>query len=1663
MIISWNNNINELCGPYYDRLASELNKKTFFKKKALPTEELRLIAQAFLNESDRNFHGDAGFLRKLRDYAENHGITEISQLFNGELGLVADFLLGEEWGQLLRKYMLIASASPYTEGYSRRSIRSKKLSLHLNASFVRDIKSFVTLKATGFSTLELLRGGRNEEEIKQLRGQLSIEPWLSVMLEMADKECCSFLIDAMTSENNFNRLNETHFRAIAQSGNPDLLEVEGRLLLAARLQEGLRQAIVETMDEGKPESLIYMLGVIKENNLQRFASVKRALAVITGLTEPEAPERITDKFLDLVISFITDRKLALESIDSEDAMAVYLSLWSIAFYEVADVENPVMTLIESAPAYRVEAAIMVLWCLEYPEMTTRLAEKAIRLRHEDHGIVAGALSLYLSNNGFYISWYGEPGPIPPLKKYFSSEEQAERDFDMLVDLINSMKGTEEFDPYVFPWIRVTMSRGDVAEKIGKIALLLDKPEYTDRALQYLVYMEPYARAAYLKHLLIFPKTPVQIECAVKAMTDRAEMTRDSACEIVKLLHERKQLREEDYKAMESHLRLKAASMRVTIINILASLPEEEALKSVTRLLSDKTADRRLAGLDIIKTWIEKGERKELCDSLLPAVEAINRPTSKEKVIIDSIKNRLTKSTSKYDESNGFGLYNPADELHLKVKKPEGFNPAEALLFADEKHAYKILEKLNSLIEQHSEDEFVNTWGEDKKLGLSAKRDHYGHGLTALAFPEIWKNFYEKEIGNSLDMLRLYIAMRKPSGESSMFAKTVVRILGKKFYEQDKRVDKLLKGKFGSQLKQICSCLYETYGSSEETIDISADIMSVVASDVEQDEMMKKYKEGRSSWERERKIAIYQAYPFDILTDLLRNHWMETDECLFLKSFRPRYGLYRKLGYLEEFNPVDPMEYIRLWREGNITDNEFWHEMIGRQASHKMVTIMTDHLPEAPKRYGSQKYFSELTPEECVLVNTAIDRILEIELQRGDTPTVVSKLAASIQVVVGADYLVKILRGLGKDKPISNFYAMGDGKRAVFSWLLHVCYPAETDTPEYLMQQSRENGINEERLVEAALFSPQWLDIVERAVDWQGLTSAAYYFLAHTGENLQENVKQRIARYTSVDADDFADGAFDPVWFHEVYDTLGKERFDIVYDAAKYISEGNRHTRARKLSDAVLGKLSTEELEKSIKEKRNKDSVVAYGLVPINRNRMKDLRQRYGVLNQFLKESRQFGSQRQASEGRAVNLALANLARTAGFGDSTRLMWSMEADLIKEVEEFLKPKDLNGTTVYISFEDSKPEMVIESKGKRLQSMPAKLKKDPYAVKIKEVYKKLKDQHVRGRQLLEKSMNDYSAFTGEELASLRENPIIWEMLSRLVLIKGRSEFGFPADDGKSLVTSAGEIIEFKKNDLLRVAHPYDLYKAGVWSDYQNALFERMMKQPFKQVFRELYVATSEEKDHWKTLRYAGNQIMPAKTVALLKKRGWITDYEYGLQKVSYQGDVTAVIYALADWFSPSDIEAPTLEYVAFYHRRNFKEKNISDVAPVVFSELMRDVDLAVSVAHAGGVDPETSHSTMEMRKVIVEHTLPMFGLANVEVIGNFAKVKGELATYQIHLGSGVVHKEGGAQIAVLPVHSQGRGKIFLPFLDEDPKTAEIISKILLFAEDRKIKDPFILDQI
>ena len=182
-----------------------------------------------------------------------------------------------------------------------------------------------------------------------------------------------------------------------------------------------------------------------------------------------------------------------------------------------------------------------------------------------------------------------------------------------------------------------------------------------------------------------------------------------------------------------------------------------------------------------------------------------------------------------------------------------------------------------------------------------------------------------------------------------------------------------------------------------------------------------------------------------------------------------------------------------------------------------------------------------------------------------------------------------------------------------------------------------------------------------------------------------------------------------------------------------------------------------------------------------------------------------------------------------------------------------------------------------------------------------------------------------------------------------------------------------------------HPHDLKIAGDWAGFMQLLYQKKLVQLFKQVIREYYPITEDElQERTISRRYAGHQVQPQRTVALLKSRGWT-------------------------------------------------------------------------------VDTEASHSTVEMRVAIAAELAKLLKLSNVSWIGSHAKIQGKLASYSVHMGSGIVHAEGVGMVSILPVHSQSRGRIFLPFTDDDPKTAEIMSKISLLSEDSKIKDPTILSQL
>jgi hypothetical protein len=389
--------------------------------------------------------------------------------------------------------------------------------------------------------------------------------------------------------------------------------------------------------------------------------------------------------------------------------------------------------------------------------------------------------------------------------------------------------------------------------------------------------------------------------------------------------------------------------------------------------------------------------------------------------------------------------------------------------------------------------------------------------------------------------------------------------------------------------------------------------------------------------------------------------------------------------------------------------------------------------------------------------------------------------------------------------------------------------------------------------------------------------------------------------------------------------------------------------------------------------------------------------------------------------------------------------------------------IEDTTIGLTIDkEGKADVVALKDGKELKAIPAKFKKNPDVLELNKHRKVLREQWTRSKKGLEEAMILGDVFLYHEIINLLEHPVIAKHLEKLVFISNEDKIGFFID-GK-LTSAKGEVFAINEEATFRIAHCYDLHKNNVWTDFQSYCFDNKLKQPFKQIFRELYVPTPDElKEKSISRRYAGHQVHPKQTLALLKTRGWKVDYEEGLQKVFHKEGYQVKLYAMADWFSPADVESPTLETIEFHSLKDYKNIPFEAVNPRLFSEIMRDIDLVVSVAHVGGVDPEASHSSIEMRGVLLRETLRLFKVKNVEIIENHALIEGTIAKYSVHLGSAIVHQVPGKYLSILPVQSQHRGRLFLPFADDDPKSAEVMSKVLMLAKDDEIQDPTILSQI
>ncbi len=306
------------------------------------------------------------------------------------------------------------------------------------------------------------------------------------------------------------------------------------------------------------------------------------------------------------------------------------------------------------------------------------------------------------------------------------------------------------------------------------------------------------------------------------------------------------------------------------------------------------------------------------------------------------------------------------------------------------------------------------------------------------------------------------------------------------------------------------------------------------------------------------------------------------------------------------------------------------------------------------------------------------------------------------------------------------------------------------------------------------------------------------------------------------------------------------------------------------------------------------------------------------------------------------------------------------------------------------------------------------------------------------------------------------------------------------------------------------------------WRNWLIEHQVQQPFKQAHREIYLLTAaEENTRVYSNRYAAHVIKQHQFNALCGQRGWKNqlrlmvddDYnpatlwlpQWGLRAEFWiegigehygidTNETGTYLYLSTDQVRfyainavPNSAHAGGGGYSAAWYRLpdgDTAPVPLEEIPALVFTEVMRDVDLFVGVASVGNDPnwsdggPEGRHydywqsysfgelsATAQTRRQVLENLIPKLKICDrCSFQDRFLIVRGDIRTYKIHLGSGNILMEPNDQYLCI-VQGQGQSKaspVFLPF-EGDRMLAIVLSKALLLAKDTAITDPTILSQI
>jgi hypothetical protein len=421
-----------------------------------------------------------------------------------------------------------------------------------------------------------------------------------------------------------------------------------------------------------------------------------------------------------------------------------------------------------------------------------------------------------------------------------------------------------------------------------------------------------------------------------------------------------------------------------------------------------------------------------------------------------------------------------------------------------------------------------------------------------------------------------------------------------------------------------------------------------------------------------------------------------------------------------------------------------------------------------------------------------------------------------------------------------------------------------------------------------------------------------------------------------------------------------------------------------------------------------------------------------------------------------------------------------------------------TAIYTIHRLNDTTLQWEKDGKPQKSIPATVK-DNHAAglkTLKALIKEIESMLPVYKDRLEQAYLKQKTWTLEEWKTgYLLHPLMRVLTKKLIWHFAEGELktqGIWLND--QLVDAAGTPLPaLSENTTVQLWHPigFPVETVVAWREFMQ---QQEITQPFKQAYREVYLVTDAElRTDTYSNRFAAHILRQHQFNALCKQRNW--KYSVMGQWDSYNTPVVylpawnmmAEFYVEANWDEVAN-DLGVYNYIQTdqvrFHRDG-RQLQMHEVPAIVFTEIMRDVDMFVGVTSIGN-DPNWQDGgdargniywqnysfgdlteSAKVRTEVLKKLVPRLKIKDkCSFEGKFLVVAGKLRTYKIHMGSGNIQMKPNDQylciVASRGIAESGKDRLFLPF-EGDTLLSIIISKALLLADDDKITDITITRQI